>query len=114
MIPPLPEVMPGQTNRERVTAFTGKGTCGESCHGNYINPLGFAFENFDAMGQVRTMDNGKTIDTTGDYPFVDGTQSFMPAPLALLACRRSRTRPTAPTWRSSSWRATSPKRIARS
>jgi hypothetical protein len=89
MIPPLPEVLPGQTNRERVTAFTGKGTCGESCHGNYINPLGFAFENFDAMGQVRTMDNGKTIDTTGEYPFADGVQSFTGAPalLALLAAQ---------------------------
>jgi hypothetical protein len=86
-IPPLPEPMPGQTNRERVTAFTGKGTCGESCHGNFINPLGFAFENFDAMGQVRTMDNSKTIDTTGAYPFVDGVQSFTGAPalLTLLA-----------------------------
>ena len=89
VIPPLPEVMPGQTNRERVTAFTGKGTCGESCHGNYINPLGFAFENFDAMGQVRTMDNGKTLDTTGEYPFADGVQSFTGAPalLALLAAQ---------------------------
>jgi hypothetical protein len=89
MIPPLPEVVPGQTNRERVTAFTGKGTCGESCHGNYINPLGFAFENFDAMGQVRTMDNGKTIDSTGEYPFADGVQSFTGAPalLALLAAQ---------------------------
>jgi hypothetical protein len=89
MIQPLPEVMPGQTNRERVTAFTGKGTCGESCHGNYINPIGFAFENFDAMGQVRTMDNGKTIDTTGAYPFADGTQSFAGAPalLAMLAAQ---------------------------
>jgi hypothetical protein len=92
MIPPLPEVMPGQTNRERVTAFTGKDTCGESCHGNYINPLGFAFENFDAMGQVRTMDNGKTIDTTGEYPFADGTQSFTGAP-ALLALLASQPQP---------------------
>jgi hypothetical protein len=89
MIPPLPEVMPGQTNRERVTAFTGKGTCGESCHGNFINPLGFAFENFDAMGQVRTMDNGKTVDTTDAFPFADGVQSFTGAPalLALLAAQ---------------------------
>jgi hypothetical protein len=87
MIPPLPEVMPGQTNRERVTAATGKGTCGESCHGDYINPLGFAFESFDAMGQVRTMDNGKAIDTSGTYAFADGAQSFAGAPslLALLA-----------------------------
>jgi hypothetical protein len=89
MIPPLPETMPGQTNRERVTAFTGKGTCGESCHGNYINPLGFAFENFDAMGQTRTMDNGKPLDTTGEYPFPDGVQSFTGAPalMALLAAQ---------------------------
>ena len=43
------------------------GTCGESCHGAIINPIGFAFENFDAMGQVRTMDNGKPIDTSGAY-----------------------------------------------
>jgi hypothetical protein len=89
VIPPLPEVMAGQTNRERVTAFTGKGTCGEACHGDYINPLGFAFENFDAMGQVRTMDNGKSIDTTGEYPFDGGTQSFTGAPalMALLAAQ---------------------------
>jgi hypothetical protein len=81
--------MAGQTNRERVTAFTGKGTCGEACHGDYINPLGFAFENFDAMGQVRTMDNGKSIDTTGEYPFDGGTQSFTGAPalMALLAAQ---------------------------
>jgi len=87
MIPQLPDPLPGQTNRERVSAFTGIGTCGQSCHGYYINPLGFAFENFDAMGQVRTMDNGKALDTTGEYPFADGTKAFTGAPtlLALLA-----------------------------
>jgi hypothetical protein len=86
-IPPVPTAKPGQTNRERVTAHTGFGTCGGSCHGNYINPLGFAFENLDTMGQLRTMDNGKPIDTTGTFPFVDGTKSFMDAPtlLALIA-----------------------------
>jgi hypothetical protein len=86
-IPPLPDPVPGQTNRERVNAHTGPGTCGASCHGQYINPLGFAFENFDAMGQLRTMDNGKTIDTTGEYLFVEGAKSFAGAPslLALMA-----------------------------
>ena len=31
-----------------------------------INPVGFAFENFDTVGKLRTMDNGKPVDTTGD------------------------------------------------
>ena len=86
-IPPLPDAVAGQTNRERVNAFTGPGTCGVSCHGNYINPLGFAFENLDAMGQIRTMDNGKAVDTSGAYPFVGGTQSFTNASalMALIA-----------------------------
>lgn len=86
-IPPLPEATAGQTNRERVTAFTGVGTCGVSCHGNYINPLGFAFENFDAIGQIRTMDNGKAINTTDQFPFVGGSQSFNGAAelMALIA-----------------------------
>jgi hypothetical protein len=87
VITPVPEPMAGQTNRERVNAHTGPGTCGESCHGKYINPLGFAFENFDALGQMRTMDNGKQVDTSGEYLFVEGAKSFTGAPslLALMA-----------------------------
>jgi hypothetical protein len=39
-----------------------------------INPLGFAFENFDGMGQWRDTENGGlTIDATGSYTFADGT-----------------------------------------
>jgi hypothetical protein len=87
VIPPLPAAVAGQTNRERVNAHTGPGTCGAACHGQYINPLGFAFENFDAMGQPRTTDNGKPVDTTGQYLFVDGEKAFTDAPslLALMA-----------------------------
>lgn len=66
-IPPLPTAEPGQTNRERVTAHTGDGTCGQGCHSTIINPLGFAFEGFDALGQLRTMDNGQPVDTTGVF-----------------------------------------------
>jgi len=76
VIPPLPDFVAGQTNRQRVNAATGPGTCGASCHGEFINPLGFAFENFDAMGQIRTMDHGQSIDTSGEYPFADGVKSF--------------------------------------
>jgi hypothetical protein len=80
VIPALPTPVPGQTNRQRVNAHTGAGTCGASCHGTFINPIGFAFENFDALGQVRTTDNGKPIDTTSEYDFTDGKKAFSGAP----------------------------------
>jgi Protein of unknown function (DUF1592)/Protein of unknown function (DUF1588)/Protein of unknown function (DUF1595)/Protein of unknown function (DUF1585)/Protein of unknown function (DUF1587) len=77
-IPPLPAPMPGQTNRMRVDAHT-KG-CGTICHNNMINPLGFAFENFDGMGQYReTETNGAEvlpIDASGSFDFVDGTKTY--------------------------------------
>jgi hypothetical protein len=79
-IPPLPAATPGQTNRQRVTAHTGDGTCGAGCHSTLINPMGFAFENFDAVGQLRTTDNGQPVDTTGRMSFPDGLKDFTGAP----------------------------------
>jgi len=77
-IPPLPALMRGQTNRMRVDAHT-KG-CGTICHNNMINPLGFAFENFDGMGQYREteMNQGDAlpIDASGSFDFVDGTKTY--------------------------------------
>jgi len=75
-IPPLPEFQPGQTNRQRVNGHTGPNTCGAGCHSEIINPLGFAFENFDTIGMVRTVDNGQPIDTSGAYRLPDGLRSF--------------------------------------
>jgi hypothetical protein len=86
-IPPLPAAMPGQTNRERVTAHTGSGECA-GCHAVSINPLGFALENFDALGQTRTMDAGKTVNTADSYELAStGIVSFAGAPelMAILA-----------------------------
>jgi len=76
LIPKLPEFQPGQTNRDRVTAHTGPGTCGETCHGQLINPLGFAFENYDALGQIRETDRGLPLDTSGSFAFPDGVRAF--------------------------------------
>lgn len=75
-IPALPTVLPDQTNRERVSAHTGPGTCGAGCHATIINPIGFAFESFDALGQLRDTDNGKPVDTAGEYQFADGLKAF--------------------------------------
>ncbi len=75
------------SNRQRVEAHTGSGSCA-GCHATLINPIGFAFENFDAMGQLRTMDNGNPVDTTGQVELSDGfcTRSAeSPELVALLA-----------------------------
>jgi hypothetical protein len=32
-----------------------------------MDPLGFGFENYDAVGAYRTMDNGQLIDASGNY-----------------------------------------------
>ena len=70
-IPPELEYM-GNTNRERVESVTGAGTCGENCHHTMINPLGFAFEGFDAVGAARDTDNGFPVDSAATYQFADG------------------------------------------
>lgn len=74
-IPPIPPLMPGQTNRQRIDALTSN--CGFQCHTQMINPLGFAFEHFDGMGQYRdTEEGGLPIDSSGSYGFLGGTKSF--------------------------------------
>ena len=75
-VPDLPDdLMPvGNTNRERIDSITGLGTCGAGCHGYIINPLGFALENYDGIGQYRTEDNGFPVDATGTYVFEDGRE----------------------------------------
>lgn len=69
-------VTPGLTNRQRVEMTTGKGTCGEACHANLFNPLGYAFENYDAIGEYRTMDQGMTVDASDSYALDGQLMSF--------------------------------------
>lgn len=83
-VPPPPGVVPsisdatGSTDRERIATATTP--CGDGCHDAYINPLGYAFENFDGLGRLRTTDNGQPVDTAASYPFADGTREFANAP----------------------------------
>jgi len=60
------------TNRKQVDAQTTGGVC-ESCHHTFINPAGFALENFNAVGTWQTTEqaNGAPIDTAGDVS-IDG------------------------------------------
>ena len=62
---------PSFTMREKVTELTSKPAC-MSCHVT-INPLGFSFERFDAVGRLRATDNKKPVDPVSDYTAADGT-----------------------------------------
>lgn len=75
-LPNLPDdLMPvGDTNRERINSITGPGTCGSGCHSTIINPIGFALENYDAIGRYRTEDSGFPVDAAALYVFPDGRE----------------------------------------
>ena len=64
-VPLPPDKHPDLTTRQRVTLQT-KGESCVGCHG-VINPIGFALENFDAVGRHREKDAGKPIDVSGTY-----------------------------------------------
>lgn len=71
-LPPLPMIDANQTNRQRVEETTGVQPCA-ACHENYINPLGFAFENYNAVGQWRDVDNGQAVDAADTF-VIDGQE----------------------------------------
>ncbi|XXY54255.1 DUF1592 domain-containing protein [Sorangium sp. So ce269] len=52
-----------RTTRDQVEAHTSPKAC-SGCHG-MINPPGFAFEHFDAVGRYRADEDGEPIDATG-------------------------------------------------
>jgi len=72
----LPDLQPNMTNRERVEATTGKGTCGQACHMALFNPLGYAFENYDAIGKYRSVDHGKPVNAADSYTLDGQLKSF--------------------------------------
>ncbi|HEX2657552.1 MAG TPA: DUF1592 domain-containing protein, partial [Polyangia bacterium] len=64
-VPQLPPLAATQTTRQEVDLHTAPAAC-TGCHHGLINPLGFGFENYDAVGRYRTTENGIAIDATGD------------------------------------------------
>jgi hypothetical protein len=65
-----------KTTRQQVDTHTAPQPCA-SCHHTLINPVGFGFENYDAVGQYRTMENGEHVDATGDLAGTEGDAKFM-------------------------------------
>lgn len=52
--------------RERLSAHRANPACA-SCH-NLMDPVGFALENYDAIGRWRTHANGRALDVSGGLP----------------------------------------------
>jgi hypothetical protein len=63
--PLAPDLHPDLTTRERVLLQTKPEAC-QTCH-SMINPLGFALENFDAIGRYREAEKEKQVEAAGTY-----------------------------------------------
>jgi hypothetical protein len=85
----VPEVGSGNTARERFAAhLTAAASC-TTCH-QLMDPIGLAFEGFDAIGRFRTTENGVTIDLSGEVlasrdPALNGKFTGVPELAAKLA-----------------------------
>ncbi|NBW95243.1 MAG: DUF1592 domain-containing protein [Planctomycetia bacterium] len=75
--PLAPEEHPDLTTRERVALQTSAVAC-QTCH-TMINPLGFALEEFDAIGRHRVVETlggvEKPVDASGSYLPRDGSEA---------------------------------------
>lgn len=72
------------TMRERLDQHRTNPVCA-SCHSR-MDPLGFALENFDALGRWRSTEGGAPVDNTGLLP--DGTKFQGPAELRKILLSR--------------------------
>ena len=87
--PDIPELEEGDeaiaaaTLRERLEHHRAKPECA-TCHAK-MDPIGFAFENFDAIGTWRELDGTFPIDPSGELP--DGRRFDGPAELVAILRR---------------------------
>ena len=75
-IPPLEQaahLSPNSSVREQLAIHVANPSCA-ACH-NRLDPLGLAFEHFDAIGRWRDTENGRPIDASGSLP---GFAGFTP------------------------------------
>jgi hypothetical protein len=63
-VPPPPEPQPGVTMRQRFAIHETNAAC-SACH-LLIDPIGFAFESYDAVGKYRKSDANGPIDVSGE------------------------------------------------
>jgi Protein of unknown function (DUF1588)/Protein of unknown function (DUF1592)/Protein of unknown function (DUF1587)/Protein of unknown function (DUF1595)/Protein of unknown function (DUF1585) len=93
-----PTVDPRLSTRERFAQHTADARCA-TCH-LMMDPIGFAFEHYDAAGRWRDIDGGKPVDATGDLTGtdVDGALDGVPSLAARLAASDEVASCTATQW----------------
>jgi hypothetical protein len=69
-LPPAPEQTAGTTTRKLYEDHTSATAC-QVCHGR-INGVGFAFENYDAVGAYREKEEGQVVDSSGSLDLDSG------------------------------------------
>ena len=71
-LPPLKEktISKNLSFRERLAEHRSNATCA-NCH-DIMDPVGFALENFDAIGRWREYEDGHPVDAEGGFP--DGSK----------------------------------------
>jgi hypothetical protein len=62
VIPPVADVPPNLTTRQRFEVH-GMAACAVECHQKIVDPIGYAFEHYDAIGAYRTTDNGQPVNS---------------------------------------------------
>jgi hypothetical protein len=75
-VPQPQQPAPGLTTRERF-AMHAMNPCA-TCH-QLTDPIGFAFESYDAVGAYRTTDQGKPVDASGTLVLPSGEIRFKDA-----------------------------------
>jgi hypothetical protein len=68
------KITPDMINREKFLVHTTNPACA-ACH-SLFDGIGYAMEQYDAIGRFRTMDKMKVIDATGTVDLEDGPLSF--------------------------------------
>jgi hypothetical protein len=75
----IPDVAPpsaGVTTRQRFAQHS-MNPCA-ACH-KLLDPIGFAFENYDGIGKYRTTDNEQPVDASGNLELTSGAAKFKDA-----------------------------------
>lgn len=74
-----PDPAPGLSTRERFAEHSSNTRC-QGCH-QLIDPIGFGFEHYDAMGRWRELDEGAPVDASGEvFNSVDAEGPFYGVP----------------------------------
>lgn len=83
---PITNEDPGNTTREKYAAHSHDTRC-RGCH-QLLDPIGFGFEGFDALGRWRSEEAGEPVDTSGSLSGTDVDGTF--TGVAELAMRLAR------------------------